>query len=297
MSMIPKMISGILAAILIAVVLYATIPSVWFWIGFEVLAALLVAIGCSGEWYLHHHPAGRRRKEKDEHHKLESRFIAAVVVGVFMEFFSLGHAIPEAIRLENDVAVANLEAKRAGTNAAASYERAAVAERESGQANERAAKFDADRVMVEKEAEEIRSTNFVLHARVLELEARMQDRTITAGDRDKFINLLKDIPRGIVECYVDGNSDAETQNYAEDIRQMIKSAGYDVSALFHSGIPGFGSPSFPKGIVIGCESATNQAPFAGPIQRAFKAIGIDAIGNVGEPTGTNTIRIYVGRRP
>jgi hypothetical protein len=118
--MIPKIISRIVAAILIAVILYALLPSVWFWIGFEVIAALLVATGCGGEWYLHHHPAGRKKVEKEEHHKLESRFIAAVVIGVFMEFFSLAHAIPETVKLEKDVASANEAASQANALAAQS---------------------------------------------------------------------------------------------------------------------------------------------------------------------------------
>ena len=108
-----KIISGILATISIVVIARIVFPAIWFWIGFEVSAALLVAIGYAGEWYLHHHPAGRKKVEKEEHHKLESRFIAAVVIGVFMEFLALGHAIPEAVRLEKNVASAN---ERASTN-------------------------------------------------------------------------------------------------------------------------------------------------------------------------------------
>jgi len=57
-----KIISGILATILIAVGARLVFPLIWFWIGFEIVSALLVAIGCAGEWYLHHHPAGRAKK-------------------------------------------------------------------------------------------------------------------------------------------------------------------------------------------------------------------------------------------
>lgn len=108
-SKLPKMISGILAAILIAIVSYLLLPPVWFWIGFEVVAALLVAVGCVGEWYLFHHPAGREKREKEQHRKFEARFILAVAAGVTMEFFALAHAIPEAIRLELQVAQLNKE--------------------------------------------------------------------------------------------------------------------------------------------------------------------------------------------
>jgi hypothetical protein len=79
-----------------------------------VLARSRVAavFGCAGEWYLHHHPAGRKKVEREEHYKLESRFIAAVVIGVFMEFLALGHAIPAAMKLEASVASANERAGR-----------------------------------------------------------------------------------------------------------------------------------------------------------------------------------------
>lgn len=106
MAKIPRMIWGIIIATFIAVVGYFSLSAFWFWVSLEIIAALLVAIGCSGEWWLHHHPAGRRKKEKDEHHKLESRFIAMVSLGVIMEIFALGHSIREGVKLENEVSEA-----------------------------------------------------------------------------------------------------------------------------------------------------------------------------------------------
>jgi hypothetical protein len=103
-SRIPKIIWGILLAISIIVFAWFEFPPVWFWIGFEVVSAILVAGGCIGELYLFHHPAGRQKREKNEHHKLESRFILAVAVGVTMELFALAHAIPQAVKVEKDVA-------------------------------------------------------------------------------------------------------------------------------------------------------------------------------------------------
>ena len=107
-----KIISGILATILSAVIVRIIVPAIWFWIGFEIVAALLVAIGCAGEWYLHNHPAGRKKVEKEEHHRLESKFILAVVIGVFMEFCALGHVIPASISLENDLVFEKLEVEK-----------------------------------------------------------------------------------------------------------------------------------------------------------------------------------------
>ena len=100
---IPKIASGIAATILCIALGWLFLPKFWFWVSLEIIAALLVAIGCSGEWWLHHHPAGREKKKKDEHHKLESRFIAMVSLGVIMEFFALGHSIKEGKELEENL--------------------------------------------------------------------------------------------------------------------------------------------------------------------------------------------------
>jgi hypothetical protein len=112
-SKIPKIISGIVATFVLIALAWIALSPFWFWVSFEILAALLVASGCSGEWWLHHHPAGKKRNEKDEHHKIESRFIAMVSVGVIMECFALGHSIREGAKLENKVSEAN---ERVSTN-------------------------------------------------------------------------------------------------------------------------------------------------------------------------------------
>jgi hypothetical protein len=204
MSKIPKIISGILAAILIAVVLYVSLPPVWFWIGFEIFAALLVAVGCAGEWWLHHHPAGRRKVEKEEHHNLESRFIAAVVFGVFMELFSLGHAIPEAMKLEVAVASAN--------------ERAGTATNMAAQAIEKAAKFDLARAVAERETELMRSNNLVL-------QKQLQPRIITMEEITNFIFLTQHFPKNEIKVFfVSGRN--ETANYARQVRDMLNQADF-----------------------------------------------------------------------
>jgi len=103
-SNVPKIVSRIAATSFLMAIAFIVLPSFWSWVSFETVAVSLVAIGCSGEWYLHHHPAGRKRQEKDDHHKLESRFIGAVALGVTMELFALGHSIREGLKLENKVA-------------------------------------------------------------------------------------------------------------------------------------------------------------------------------------------------
>ena len=111
----PKIISGIVTAISIALG-WLLLPPFWFWVLFDCVAAMLVAFGCGGEWYLHHHPAGRKKAEKDVHHRIEARFIAMVSIGVTMEFFVLGHSIREGVRLEDKVSEANERAENSESN-------------------------------------------------------------------------------------------------------------------------------------------------------------------------------------
>ena len=84
----PKIVSGIVVTILAIALGWFLLSPFWFWVSLEVVAAVLVAVGCSGEWWLHHHPAGREKIKKEEHHKLESRFISMVSIGVIMEVFA-----------------------------------------------------------------------------------------------------------------------------------------------------------------------------------------------------------------
>ncbi len=106
----PKMIFGILATIAIPVVAWFLLSPLWFWLGWEVLAAVLVAIGCAGEWFMIRHQA--KPGGEAAHIKIELQFILAVAVGVAMECFSLVHVIPESLRQERKIAeleTANLQ--------------------------------------------------------------------------------------------------------------------------------------------------------------------------------------------
>jgi hypothetical protein len=109
----PKIISGIVATMSLIALDFVLLPSFWFWVSLEFSAAVLVAYGCVGEWYLHHHPAGRKKVEKEAHHKQESRYILSVALGVTMELFLLGHSIREGIKLEDKVSEANKRTAKA----------------------------------------------------------------------------------------------------------------------------------------------------------------------------------------
>ena len=105
---VPKMICGIIATISVVVFGFLSLSPFWFWTGLEIIAGLLVAGGCWGEWYLFKNPADESDvSAKHLHHSREVRCIIAVAIGVTVEFAALAHSIPEAVRLEKNVASAN----------------------------------------------------------------------------------------------------------------------------------------------------------------------------------------------
>jgi hypothetical protein len=166
---------------------------------------LLVLIGVTGEVYFDWHEMSGRRG-------IAKRASAIVlIIGLIIEF-------GEAAKSDKEVAALNLKAEQSGRDAA-------VALKESAEANERAAKFDADRVLIAKQAEEIRSTNFVLQAKVLELEGAMQPRMITQAQHVKFVGSLQKAPKEPVWILY-SNPTGEMKGFASQLRKMLDEAGY-----------------------------------------------------------------------
>jgi len=151
-----------------------------------------------------------------------------LVFGLLIEFWEATKSDEQVAKLGVQAADSNLEAKQA--------------EKDAEQANERAAKFDADRVMVEKEAEEIRSTNFVLQARVLELEGALKPRIITKEEHDDFVSSLKNAPKNPV-WVISNNPNAETMSLLSQIREMLDDAGYSGNSLDPESLAGSFGPA------------------------------------------------------
>jgi hypothetical protein len=217
------------------------------------------------------------KKWKDRLKRYETLAGWVLIIGLAMEF---GGHIRETTILDSSNVTLYGDAKRA--------------ERQAGRAYERAAKFDSDRVTVEKEAEQIRQTNFILQVKLLELENRTAQRTITPENREKFIKYLSSAPKGTVLIYMNTSGGSEIEKYAQRIREMVYAAGY-----FGNGVNIEGGRPMMEGINIGIRDTNSQPPFAGPIQRAFKEIGIDANGYIAPKSeiDTNSVIVYVGSKP
>jgi hypothetical protein len=107
-----------------------------FWEFVEISGAVIVTVGVVGEYIADFTKLLKGKARKTRLRKIST---LTLIAGLAIELVGLT-TTSHAFNLE--VAKANDDAKRAGTNAAASYERAAVAEKEAGQANERAAKLE-----------------------------------------------------------------------------------------------------------------------------------------------------------
>ena len=129
--------------------------------------------------------------------RLKKAFGLLLVAGLILE-------VVEAVKADKEVAVANLEAKQAGTNAAASYERAALALRAAGQANERAADTE--------------SNNLVLQAKLI-------PRTITMTQVTNFIFFTEEIAKIPIKIHPGSQGDDILQ-YAFNLRFMLDKAGF-----------------------------------------------------------------------
>ena len=151
-------------------------------------------------------------------------------------------------------------------------------------------RFDAVKKVVEKEKSEERSRidsglraeatkarDEAIAAKRDAAEARSASaqRTITAEQREKFIESVKGVQRGKVQIWTIAN-DHECWEYSVQVSAMIKAAGYDVHPIIQTRMQ-FG------GSIVGCwlliKNKDKPAPHGGDIQAGLKAIGIDAGGN------------------
>lgn len=231
------------------------------------IGLFLVLLGVAGEVFFDW------RETKGPWAKTRKAFAAILVLGLILDFSDAA---------KSDQALAEINA------------RAAKAEKEAGDANERAAKFDAARANIEKEAENIQASNLALQAKVLELQGKMRPRTISPDKKSELLRHLTACPKGKVFILA-SIFDAEATNFAAQLEDVFKSAGFDVVR-----------PALPnRDAVISVGSVglhilvkdQKQAPaHARPIQKSFYESGIPLEGQLGGPDfDADRVEIDVGQ--
>lgn len=171
------------------------------------------------------------------------------------------------ISIMSGLEIANLNDKSAQSNQLAKQ-----AEFDADQASERASKLDSARAIIEKEAEEIRSTNLVLQARLLDLESKIQPRMITQKQREDFINFLTNSPRGSITIGC-RHPDAETINFMQQVHSLLADSGFTIAGQieYPNNTEQFGNGN---SIAILVDRIDDAPSYFVPLVLAFNSIGI-----------------------
>jgi hypothetical protein len=170
----------------------------------------------------------------------------------------------------------------------AASERISIVEGEASNAK-------ASQLRIEKDLIESKTKLAEADRALLEIQERFVFRTLTGQARDKFLKELEGAPRGKIRVSSIANN-AEAFAFASQISDTLRTAGYDLGKKLNSFIGG----DLLVGVSIGVGDEKEQPPFARSLQRAFEAIGIKAVGRVGNlpPSVTpDTVVIHIGAKP
>lgn len=168
----------------------------------------------------------------------------------------------------------------------------------SAQATDEVARAHAD--VIDLKQQLASATHAAAEAQKEAMEAKLQNakpvatsgRQITAENCGLFINYVRTVLKGkiILEA---NSSDAEAINYARQMADMLKSAGYDLDERF-------GSPTLlgqpPVGVQMRIRSMDEQPPYAGTLQSGLEFIGIGTSGSL-DDTAADVVIVYVGTKP
>jgi hypothetical protein len=185
----------------------------------------------------------------------------------------------EAESARREIATGKAEAARAN-------EAAARANGEAAKANERAG-------ALELETAQQREKAAIAEKALLELQQRVQDRHLTAEQRQALRDLLTTRPKGEITLFCVGG-DPEPCAFAGELAEVLRASGWTV--LFGESEHGLlflgGSP---KGIFLRVHSG--NTPRAVALQEALKAVGIDALGELRTDAPDDWVNLLVGYKP
>jgi len=136
------------------------------------------------------------------------------------------------------------------------------------------------------------SNNLVLRSNVVALELKIQPRTITGIQQEKFIKLLTNVPKCPIRIHC-GNVDNETKIYASQLRGMLDAAGYNASDGVVFDLGNRVTTFHFSGVELDCvitnlQNISPPFPYMNDIEpatfkdvmKAFKEIGIDVMDGV-----------------
>jgi hypothetical protein len=217
-----------------------------------------------------------------------------------------GNKVQDALRADADAQIEQIKSDSEANAREASERIAALnrqaeelrleaetARKEIGAAKAEAAKANERTGTLELETAQQREKAAVAERSLLELQQRVQDRHLTAGQRMALTDGLTHGPKGeITIMCVGGNP--EPCVFAEELAEVLRRSGWTVV---------FGEPEHgvmfvgisPKGVFLRAHSAT--LPRAAVLQQALKAVGIEATGEVRSDTPEDWVNLLVGYKP
>lgn len=162
----------------------------------------------------------------------------------------------------------------------------------TGRASAREAASEAKAIALQKEASEAKQAADAAIRHAKALEEKQQPRSITDEQRELFISELRDVPKGKVTVMIFSH-DAEITRYANQIRDMVSDAGFDVDVVKTD----LDADWTPAGVILGVRDAVTQPHFAVPMQHAFSGIGIETEGMIDLSIEDNdTLNIIIGSK-
>jgi hypothetical protein len=246
--------------------------NIWEWVASIGFFIVIVGVVIEGVEHFRKFP----RKDKELKEKWEKSGWFLVVAGLALEFLG-DHA-----------------AKRISDRESARLTK------EAEDSHQLAVKFDADRVLIAKQAEEIKQTNLVLQIKLREIEAKLEWRHITDEQQKQLIACLNGAsPKG-KGSIVPKVFDEEAERFAAEITDVLRRSGFEIAP--NPGARPFSWDSLKAGIIV--KDSDAAPPHGGIIQACFGKAGIkldgfsmpDMYNGTKNKYEANTVIIAIGAR-
>jgi hypothetical protein len=131
--------------------------------------------------------------------------------------------------------------------------------------------------------------------KLLKIEEKVKGRLLTNDQRSVFINQLAAAQKGPITIAY-GSSDGETVSFVEEIRTLLKAAGFSMPDRIEHAL-GYTIKTPPPAFIALVVGTGKSPPYALQIQQAFKMIGINAIWTDGRDIANpGEVRIYIGSK-
>jgi len=196
----------------------------------------------------------------------------------------------EANERAKDLEHANLSLRKDLNEAAA---KVAGIQKDAADAQKDAADAKAAQQRVEVEWAKQKERAAIAERELLELQERIKPRTISMAQRTRLMDILRQAPKGPVSvtCVL---GDGEGFALAREIEQVLTASGWRVEGGVTQGVFG---PRNPIGTALAIHDPKTPPTHAAPLQHTFTSVGIPLLASASAEVPEGTVRIMVGNKP